>query len=231
MKQLTTKNKILYVVMALIIIVGIVLVAIKGFNVELKYRHHQKIELNIGEKINIEEIQKIADEVFGKNKTYVQIIEVYKDIVQITAEEISEEQKNTVVQKVNDLYSKEVVEGQESTDIIKVENVEIITNTNIRLRDEIMPYIYPLAIITILVLVFLGIRYRKLGIVKIIIESAVIIVLMQILLLSVFAITRFLMGKLTMPLILVLYIFSLIYVTERAIYKTALIKKEKEKNK
>lgn len=231
MKQLTTKKKILYIVMALIIIAGISVVAVKGFNVELKYRHHQKIELNIGKEVKIEEIQKIADEVFGKNKSNVQIIEVYKDAVQITAKEISEEQKNSVVQKVNELYPQEAAEGKEATALIKAENVKIITNTNIRLRDVISPYIIPMIIITIVVLVYLAIRYRKLGIVKSIVDPAVILVLAQLILLSVLAIVRFPMGRLTMPLILLVYVVSIIFATEKAVYETAMIKMENSNKK
>lgn len=231
MKQLTTKKKILYIVMALIIIAGISVVAVKGFNVELKYRHHQKIELNIGEEVKTEEIQKIADEVFGKNKSNVQIIEVYKDAVQITAKEISEEQKNSVVQKVNELYPQEAAEGKEATALIKAENVKIITNTNIRLRDVISPYIIPMIIITIVVLVYLAIRYRKLGIVKSIVEPAVILVLTQVILLSVLAIVRFPMGRLTMPLILLVYVVSIIFATEKAVYETAMMKMKNEEKK
>lgn len=231
MKQLTTKMKILYLVMALIIIAGIAVVAVKGFNVELKYRHHQKIELNIGEEVKTEEIQKIADEVFGKNKSNVQIIEVYKDAVQITAKEISEEQKNALVQKVNELYPQEAAEGKEATALIKAENVKIITNTNIRLRDVVSPYIIPMIIITIVVLVYLAIRYRKLGIVKLIVEPAVILVLAQLILLSVLAIVRFPMGRLTMPLVLIVYIVSIIFVTEKAVYETAMMKMKNEDKK
>lgn len=226
MKQLTTKMKILYIAMALIIIAGIAVVAVKGFNVELKYRHHQKIELNIGEEVKIEEIQKIADEVFGKNKSNVQIIEVYKDAVQIASTEISEEQKNAVVQKVNELYPQEVAEDKEATVLIKAENVKIITNTNIRLRDVISPYIIPMIIITIVVLVYLAIRYRKLGIVKSIVEPAVILVLTQVILLSVLAIVRFPMGRLTMPLVLLVYVISIIFVTEKAVYEDAMMRVE-----
>lgn len=231
MKQLTTKMKILYIAMALIIIAGIAVVAVKGFNVELKYRHHQKIELNIGEEVKIEEIQKIADEVFGKNKSNVQIIEVYKDAVQIASTEISEEQKNAVVQKVNELYPQEAAEGKEATVLIKAENVKIITNTNIRLRDVVSPYIIPMITIAIVVLVYLSIRYRKLGIVKSIVEPAVILVLTQVILLSVLAIVRFPMGRLTMPLVLIVYIVSIIFVTEKAVYETAMMKMKNEDKK
>lgn len=207
MKQLTTTKKVIYILMALVVIAGIIVVALKGFNVELKYRHHQKIELNIGEQVEKDKIQKVADEVFGKNNAKVQVIEVYKDAVQITAAEISEEQKNSVVEKINSLYP------QENDVLIKAESVEIITNTNVRLRDVLKPYIYPIAIVTVAVLVYFAIRYRKLGLLKSIAKPVVILILTQLILLSVLAIVRFAMGRLTTPLVLLAYVSSLICIS------------------
>lgn len=209
MKQLTTTKKVIYTLIALLVIAGIIVVALKGFNVELKYRHHQKIELNISEEVEIAKIQKVADEVFGKNNANVQIIEVYKDAVQITAAEISEEQKNSVVEKINVLYP------QEGDVLIKAENVEINTNTNVRLRDVLKPYIYPGVIVTIAVLIYFAIRYRKLGILKSIVQPVVVLILTQVILLSVLAIVRFPMGRLTTPLILLVYVSSLICISAK----------------
>lgn len=207
MKQLTTLKKVIYILMALVLIAGTIVVGLKGFNVEIKYRHHQKIELNIGKEIEIGEIQKIADEVFGKNKARVQIIEVYKEIAQITAIEISEEQRNSIVEKVNALYS------QEKAETIKAEEVKIITNTNVHLRDVLKHYTYPITIVTVALLIYFAIRYHKLGALKSIIQPVVILFLVQGLLLSVLAIIRFPMGRLTTPLVLLAYASSLIYIS------------------
>lgn len=207
MKQLTTTKKIIGILMALIIIAGIIVVAVKGFNVELKYIQHQKIELNIGQKVEISKIQKVANEVFGKNKAIVQIIEVYKDAVQISAVEISEEQKNSVVEKINSLYP------QENEVLIKAEGVKIITNANIRLRDILKPYISPIVIVTIAILVYFAIRYPKLGLIKSFVKPGVILILTPLLLLSVLATIRFPMGSLTTPLLLITYVISLIFIS------------------
>lgn len=207
MKQLTTTKKVIYILMALVVIAGIIVVALKGFNVELKYRYHQKIELNIGEEVEIAKIQKVADEVFGKNNANVQVIEVYKDAVQITVAEISEEQKNSLVEKINSLYP------QENDVLIKAESVEIITNSNIRLRDILKPYVFPATIVTIAVLVYFAVRYRKLGLLKAIAKPVVILILTQVILLSVLAIVRFPMGRLTTPLVLLVYVSSLIFIS------------------
>ena len=207
MKQLTTPKKVIYILMALVLIAGIIVVAVKGFNVELKYKQHQKIELNIGQEVKKAEIEKIADEVLGKNKSNVQIIEVYKEVVQITAAEISEEQKNSIVEKINNLYP------QETGELLKAENVKILTNSNVHLRDVLTPYIYPLAIVTVAILAYFAIRYHKLGILKSIVKPVSILALTQLIVFSILAIIRFPMGRLTTPLLLLAYVSSLIYIS------------------
>lgn len=225
MKQLKDPKKIFfYVVIALIIIAGIVIVAVKGFNVELRYKANKKVELSIGETVDISKIQEKADEVFGKGKSVVQVVEVFKDSVQITAEEISEEQKNSLVEKVNELYPQEVtVEGEEPAKLLDASTVTIDSNENARLRDILKPYIIPTAVVTVVILAYYAILYRKLGVAKVILKSLLTIVLAQVVLLSVLAIIRFPMGRLTTPLILLVYVTSLIY-TSGSLMKKAKIK-------
>ena len=213
MKQLKDPKKIFfYIVIALIIVAGIVMVTVKGFNVELRYKANQKIELVIGETIDVAEIQQKADEVFGKGKSVVQLVEVFKDSVQITAEEISEEQKNALVEKVNELYPQEAKEeGKEPEKLIDASKITIYSTQNARLRDFLRPYVIPVAIVTLIILVYYAILYRKLGVLKVFSKSILTIVLAQLVLLSTLAIIRFPMGRLTTPLILLVYVTSLIY--------------------
>lgn len=213
MKQLKDPKKIFfYIIITLIIIAGIVMVALKGFNVELRYRANNKITIGIGETVNLAKIQEKADEVFGKGKSAVQIVEVFEDSIQITAQEISEDQKNSLVEKINELYPQEVTEeGQEPAKLLDASQVTIESNENARLRDFLKPYIFPIAIVTILILVYYAILYRKLGVVKVLLKAVIIIILAQLVLLSILAISRFPMGRLTAPLVLLVYVTSLIY--------------------
>lgn len=212
MKQLKNPKKIFfYLVIALIIIAGIIMIAVKGFNVELRYKANQKIELSIGETVDISKIQEKADEVFSKGKSIVQSVEIFKDSVQITAENISEEQKNELVEKVNELYPQEATEGEKTTKLLNAESITIDSTENARLRDILKPYVIPTIVVTIIILAYYAILYRKLGVIKVILRSLLTIVLAQAVLLSILAITRFPMGRLTTPLILLVYVTSLIY--------------------
>lgn len=211
MKQLKDPKKIFYIIIALIIIAGIVMVALKGFNVELRYRANKKIELVIGKTVDVAKIQEKADEVFGKGKSVVQVVEVFKDSVQITAQDITEEQKNSLVAKINELYPQEVAEGEEATDLLDATTVTIDSTENARLRDFLKPYVIPAISVTIVILVYWAIRHHKLGVKKVLLQSVLIILLAQLVLLSILAIVRFPMGRLTAPLVLLVYITSLIY--------------------
>ncbi|MEI3394134.1 MAG: hypothetical protein V8R82_00110 [Clostridia bacterium] len=59
-----------------------------------------------------------------------------------------------------------------------------------KIRDLVKPYVTSFAISTVLILVYIAIRYRKLGSIKTMINSLLIIVVGQVVLFSLIAITR-----------------------------------------
>ena len=215
MKQLEDPKKLIsYMVIAIVIIIGAIIVALKGFNVELRYTANQKVELAIGETVDVAKIQEKADEVFGKGNSIVQVVEIFKDAVQITAKEITEEQKDDLVEKINELYPQEATEeGKEPAKLLDSSKVTIYSTEHARLRDFLKPYVLPVIIVTLVILAYYAILYRKLGIVRVLLKSGLTIIVSQLVLLSILAIVRFPMGRLTTPLILLVYVTSLIYVS------------------
>ena len=61
----------------------------------------------------------------------------------------------------------------------------------------------------IIILVFVAIRYRKLGVVKILLTYIVSIAVVELLLLSIIAITRFPVNRAVIPVGLLLYVMTL----------------------
>ena len=59
------------------------------------------------------------------------------------------------------------------------------------------------------------IRYYKLNSLKVLLKSAGIIVLAQLVLLGIMAITRMQIGELTIPFVLVVYVLSMLIVTKK----------------
>ncbi len=196
MKQKSTK--ILAILIAIILILGTIMIFTKGLAFELKYQDSKKIEINLGKKFNEKEIKEITKEVFENQPVMIQAIEVYKDAISITTTEITEEQKTEIVTKINEKYGVE----------LKAEDITIEEIAHTRGRDIIKPYIQPFVISTIIILVYLIIRYNKLNLLEVLTQSIGIIVLTQFVLLSIIAITRMSIGTLTMPVVLIVYTFS-----------------------
>ena len=196
MKQKNTI--ILTVLIAIILIVGAIVIATKGLAFELKYQNSQKVELNIGKEFKTEDVKQITNEVFDNQPVKIQAIEVYKDAISITTTEISEEQKTNLVNKINEKYETK----------LKSEDITIESIPHTRGRDIIKPYITPFIIITIIILVYLMIRYYKLNSLKVLIESIGIIALSQKVLLGIMAITRMPIGEFTIPMVLLVYMIS-----------------------
>ena len=219
MKQFIKSKQLKIILMLLVIIAGIVMIAVKGFNFDLKYQDTQRVELYLKTEFNISDIRQITDEVFGNQKVMIQKVEVFEDSVSITTTSISDEQKGNLITKINEKYGTELT-AEDTT-------VEDIGHT--RGRDIIKPYILPFAIAVIVVLIYLGIRYHKLSIAKVIAKSIGIMALAQILLFSVMAITRIPIGRLTIPMVILVYLLTLFGITNK--FEKDLSKKKLDENK
>ena len=104
-------NKILILLMILIIIAGILMIIFKGFNFDLKYQDTKQIEFGLDKQFSISDIKAITDEVLNNEPVLIRKVEVYEDAVNITAREITDEQKANIITKVNEKYdNKELTE-------------------------------------------------------------------------------------------------------------------------
>lgn len=196
MKQ--KEMKIIVAVIAIILLVGAIIIFTKGLSFDLMYKDSKRVELNLGKTFEEKDIKQITNEVFGKQQVIIEPIEVYRDAVSITTTDISEEQKTNLLTKINEKYEIEL-----SADNIIIEEIP-----NVRGRDIIKPYIIPFVVVTIIILGYLVIRYNKLNLLEVLTQSIGVIVLSQLLLLAIMAITRIPVGAFTIPIILIVYLFS-----------------------
>ena len=141
MKQ--TSTKILIILIALILIVGAIMIGVKGLAFEIKYQNGKQIEINLGKEFKVKDMQEITNEVFGKQPVLIEQIEVYKDAVNIITTEITEEQKSELITKINEKYETQLSE----------DNVIIEEHSKIRGRDLIKPYIMPFSIVTAIIFI------------------------------------------------------------------------------
>lgn len=216
MKQLTAKSKIICAVIILVIIIGAIVVYAKGFNFDLKYQQSKMMEIYIGKEFNIEDVKAITKEVFGNAPVLLQNVEVYEDTVAITTKEITDEQKTSIVEKMNEKYSLE----------LKAEDITIESIPHTKLSDIMKPYLIPVVIATLVILLYMGTRYYKLGLIRAILETGLIAVIAQALLFSLMAIVRFPIGRYTIPLMLFVYLVSMLGVATK--FENDLTKKRLE---
>lgn len=193
-------KKIVQVLLICLIIAGIIVISTAGFNVGLKYSEHIEISINVGSQFNVADIKAITKEVFGNTNVLVQQVELYKDMVQITVKEATEEQISSLNDKINEKYGLE----NQLTDI-KVVNV-----SNVRLRNIIKPYILPISIVSVITIVFAMIVFRKLGALKVAYEMAISIVAPQAILASLYAVIRIPVNRLTSIIAIIIFIMSII---------------------
>ena len=219
MKQLTKSKKIMVLIAIIILIAGIAITIVKGLNFDLKYQETQSVQLYIGEKFNEADIRQITNEVLPNQAVMLEKVEIYQDTVIITAKEITEEQKNNLVTKINEKYE---------TDL-KAEEIQITNIPHTRLRDIMLPYVVPFVIAVVIVLIYMEVRYYKLGVGKVLAQTIGLLILTQALLFSVIAIARIPIGRLTIPMVLMVYMLTLIGITTKM--EKQLANKKQEENK
>ena len=201
--KLSKNTKIIITIIAIIILIGIAITCTIGLNFDLRYRDSKRMELYLEQDFNISDIKQMTDEVMPGKKVIIQKVEVYEDTVSITAENITDEEKQSLIDKANEKYGTTL--ASESTEI------ETIPNT--RGRDIVKPYVVPFGIATLIILVYMAIRYRKLGVVKTLLKTIVIAIVAEMVLLSIMAITRIPIGIITIPLVITVYLLTLIGLT------------------
>lgn len=204
MKQKNIKI-IVISIMTLVILAGIVVTGIYGFNKELKYSKSQSIDVYIEQEADVSKIKGIVNENLGNSNNMVQTVEIYKDLVTIRAKEITDEQKNNIVNKIKENY--EFSQTAEDTTINTVPETKLI--------DMYKMYIIPFTISGILVLAYMAIRYYKKGILKVLGRTIIFPIFGELFLLSIISITRMPVSRFTPVLVIAMYIASILMVIKQ----------------
>lgn len=198
-----TKSLVIYIVICLIIIAGIAVWQAKGFRTELQYAPRYQIQLSNYTGIEISDIESIASEVLVDRRFFVQPVETFGNAVAIVSTSITEDERNTIVEKFNEKYSTE----------LKNENVEIVIIPFTRIKDIIKPYIAPGIATLLLVTAYFLIRFRKLGCGKVLIKTLALPIVAELLMFSIISIARIPIGRLSVAFAIGLYMISILALT------------------
>ena len=201
MKELLKNKKLIYIVIALIIIIGIISIFVLRLNFTLMYSEHTRINVYLGKNYELQDIKQISQEVFGDQEIIYQEIETFHDSLAITVKQATEEQITNLETKLKGKYE---IDSEE--EILQVNEVG-----HLRGRDIVRPYIIPMIISTLVILAYVGIRYLNLGVFRTTFTLFLRLIISEALLLSVIAIVRIPIGIYTMPVAIILYLLVIIY--------------------
>lgn len=213
-------KKVLILGLVLLIIAGIIVVLLKGFNVDLMLEQHTEITYDLGKEYDLKDIKTICKDTFGNKKVVIKEVELFGEAVSINVSSITDEEKETLVNKMNEKYE------QTKT----VDDLQISTIPNVRIRDWVTPYIKPVCISVFIVLAYMIIRFRRLNTLKLLGNIILKITVTVLAILSAIAILRIPV----MPSYIT--ILTIIAIAECCVYlskyeKKLLEEKNKAKNK
>lgn len=191
------KNKIIYAVLALVAIAAIIIIAIMGLNVSTKYTKNKQLQINIGKQFENEDIKQIAKEVFENEEVIVQKVELYGEIVSITVKEVTDEQLEQLNTKLNEKYG---LNNEKADEAITVYDIP-----NLKVSDIIKPYILPIGISLAIIIIYAGIRYRRLKTIEVLGKIFGFNILAQVLYFSIIAIARIEFNSVILPSAIALY--------------------------
>ena len=194
-------KKIVYAILICIIIAGIVIIATVGLKADLIYSKNVELDVYVGEVFNRKDIESIVNDVFPNERTIINEIEMFGDMFSVTlADTRSDDELNSkvdeLVTKINEKYGTE----------LKNEDITIRHNAKVKLSSIILPYAVTIGISMAIILVYVGIRYRKLGVVKTILTYIVSILAVEMVYLSILAIIRYPINRIVIPIGLVLLV-------------------------
>ena len=191
------------IILLIIIIAGILITSIKGLNYGLVYGNNTTIKMTLNTNNQISELKDIIIQVFGNNK--LQQVDNKEDSFIIYVKQADTEKVNSFISNVNEKFQT----------TITADDLEIKNNPKLSGYDLVKPYILPSVLSLALILVYFTIRYIKLGIIKILLETLGITVGIQLVYFSIYAILRISVTEITMPVSMLLFVLSFVLLEEK----------------
>lgn len=200
------KKKIFYIILICIIIAGAIIIGTMGLNVDIIYSKNVRVDVYLGKEYNYNDIEQMSKEIFGTNRVIIQQIEYFNDMFSVTISQDIENVDGKVEEftnKINETYEL----GEEGAD------VKVTYQPKIRLSSILKPYLLPLAISMIIILVYVIIRFRKIGILKTLGLYILATLASEAVYLSILAIFRIPINRLVIPIGLAIYVIVITIIT------------------
>ena len=189
------KNKLLYIILIIGIIVGAIVYKVK----ELNYSNRQEFEISAASTFDVSKVEEIVKSVITNRPIKVQKVERFENALEIISAEISEEEKENIINKINEEYNEN----------ISNEDVKITSVTATRIIDILRPYILSIIIAMVIVLLYFVILYNKIGITEVLTKGIILPILVELSYYAIIAITRIPFGRITNSIALGIFIVTI----------------------
>ena len=147
-------------VAAVFALIGILIIVLNKFSFNVNYSKNVRLEVNLNQSFDLGDIIGITNEVFEGQVPIIRKGGSFDELVAITVKETSDEQNEALIEKINEKFEKEY----------SIEDLKVYYNSNVKGTDLISPFIGVGIIATLLILAFYILRYKRLGIVRIVIS-------------------------------------------------------------
>jgi len=200
-KKQKNDNRSIWITFSIVILVAGIILAFKGFSVGLDYAPNKTIKFDIEEE-KVDVAKEIIEETFYYKEIKIKNIEGEGNLKLITRI-ITPEEKEELINNLNQKLDLK----------LSSEDIMVEENSQVRLRDLLKNYIKAIIIVTIILLIYIPIVYRKFGFYNVISETLTSLVLSQLLVLSVLAITRFKIDSTIISMLSIVYVCAVYTLT------------------
>lgn len=198
------KKKIALITFLIISVADIIITGIFGIRADMNYGAGYTIRFQLSNTtFDINDIKSIAKEVFKKDYV-VKNVEFFNDNALIKVkDDPTGEQRSELCSKLNEKYSSSLT----------TDDLQINYEANVKFRTIVEPYIIPVGVSTILILVYFAIRFKGAKEMAGYIKSIVVV---EVLFYSLYAICRVKFSQLTIPIALSLYALTTLIYTAKS---------------
>lgn len=201
MKKMSKESKIILLLIILFIISGIITLLVAGFEKNAIYAAGTRIEVYIPQGYEKQDILEIAKESFNGKEFAFEEVEKLNQVAGIKINKYTKEELDNFKSKISEKYKIE-------EDKLEIYEIKL---PRTRIRTDIMPYVFPVTLVTVLSLIYVLFKsIKSKNAWKNILKIIAILAITLGIYFSILLIFRIPYGSYTMPIALAIYIITLL---------------------
>lgn len=201
MKKMSKESKIILLLIILFIISGIITLLVAGFEKNAIYAAGTRIEVYIPQGYEKQDILEIAKESFNGKEFAFEEVEKLNQVAGIKINKYTKEELDNFKSKISEKYKIE-------EDKLEIYEIKL---PKTRIRTDIMPYVFPATLVTVLSLIYVLFKsIKSKNAWKNILKIIAILAITLGIYFSILLIFRIPYGSYTMPIALAIYIITLL---------------------